>query len=78
MKDTCFFSSGERFIVKGSTVPLGNLGTEGERTRVQVPTLALSSCTHLDKCSHFSKPRFFSTVRQKQYFLYSTFCKDYR
>ena len=37
-------------------VQLGNLEPEGKQTYVQIATLAVSSCMHLDKCSHFSKP----------------------
>lgn len=41
---------------------LENLGTEGKQTYVQVPTLALSSCMHLDKCLRFSVPQFFQLL----------------
>lgn len=40
---------------------LGNLEPEGKQTYVQIATLALSSCVHLDKGSNFSKPPFINS-----------------
>lgn len=76
MKDT-FFSGGAResCIVQGVTVQLYNLGTEGKQTYIQVPTLALSSHMHLDKCLLFSKPQCFQLLDRNGN-SYLAYCKD--